>query len=658
LELPFPLQLISTEDLQLRLQAYSASLLDNGKERRAQEMIIESGKTLTKIAFLVFIALLVCGVNQALGFSVELWPGGRVPYRFDTGTNNGKTYTNRFSDGDKARVETKMATWVSAMTLGGREYISFEHCPGNDCTDTSYVLVRYNKKAVGSNQPVETNNMCTYFEGGIEKVGMNPNGPTEFHLTQRSGGVNTNQSDQVILHELGHCLGMWHEQNREDRDRWLRQYPTPAHCDGPDGTRGTDDDGDCTGDFQNVSFRARPLLPLLGNYDYDSIMHYPSYTGDGELRWTDPIGNTFLGMTWRTPYAPARPLFVSKRDVSRLLQYYTHDANSKWGFFTSLSYVSQSDPDLLPNPYLARGISAVGTPAIAHMSPGNYDLFARGSDNRIYWKMYRRVNNVPVTFVGWRPIGCCFSSDPSAVSRGQNRIDVVAINDSGDVQRIKYIDGTWYDPLTLRGGHPTGGIKEIDGNVYIGPGIASRGFNSLDVFVVRSDGRLAVTTWSAGNWGAWRTLGSAYDVTARPAAVALSATEVQLAINESDVRLYEPLVTFPNGSFSLGNNKATTAAKTPPALAKRNSQTSRYNVFITNSGGRISYRLSQSSWREVGGIPKSGTGPSAVATGDFAFKLLMNGEDATSCVAPFCHPEVVNPGQVIQPGGIWIRHYE
>jgi hypothetical protein len=45
-----------------------------------------------------------------------------------------------------------------------------------------------------------------------------------------------------------------------------------------------------------------------------------------------------------------------------------------------------------------------------------------------------------------------------------------------------------------------------------------------------------------------------------------------------------------------------------------------------------------------------------VATGNFAFKIIMNGEDATSCVE-FCHPVVTNGGQVIQPGGLWIRDF-
>jgi hypothetical protein len=356
---------------------------------------------------------------------------------------------------------------------------------------------------------------------------------------------------------------------------------------------------------------------------------------------------------------PNDPTYVSARDKSRLLQYYAWEQNQNWGFFKSLNS-APTNPDSLPNARLATGVEAMGSPAITfQQSSGDYDIFARGSDSCLYWRTYRTEDGVPIPLAGWQSIGCHFSSDPSAVSRASRRIDVVAVNDSGEVQRIKYIDGVWHDPLTLRGGHPTDGLKTDAGGNYIGPAIASRGGDSLDVFVVRYDGRLAVITWSGGNWGQWRTLGRGYDVTARPAAVALSATQVQLAINENDVNLYEPLLTFPPlvPSFSIGILKGTMAARTPPALTTRDSETNAYRVLITNADGRISHRFARGSWRDIGGIPKPGTGASAVSTGRFSARIVMNGEEAKGCAAA-CAPGAPNLGQVIRPGGLWLRQFE
>ena len=198
------------------------------------------------------------------------------------------------------------------------------------------------------------------------------------------------------------------------------------------------------------------------------------------------------------------------------------------------------------------------------------------------------------------------------------------------------------------------------------------------MFVVHDDGRLAVTTWSNGNWEAWRTLGTGYNVTARPAAIALSAATVKLAVNERGMYLYEGALNFAPLVPSFGLYRTAIMAEgTPPALAKRDSQSSPYRVFITNAHGRISHRFSDDTiWRDIGGIPKPGTGPAAVAgAGRFSAYIVMNGEDAKGCDAgcardpnnsnnfaldPVTGDSLVpRPyGEVIRPGGLWLRYFE
>jgi len=637
-------------------------------------------RTLT-LACLPVACFVLLPAAPAFGFGVELWPNGVVSYRFYRAAGNvpgdcaapspGNPKDLELCDAHKTRVRAMMDVWEDALRIddpSGRtvEYVRFQECvAGVDCP-TSHVVIRYNRAGQR-----KRNNMCTYVEG-VEKVGRNPNGTTTLHFTHTNSIM---QPDSVILHELGHCLGLWHEHNRADRDRWLVRYDTPRYC--------AQDDADCDGNLQNIDVRSANLEPLLGNYDYDSIMHYPSYAVSRdpvtnarvvELRYTDAAGNAFLGDNWN----PARPLFVSTRDVSRVLQYQAYAYHHGNGFFQSLS-TYPPDPDRLPNSYLdqANEIGAVGSPAIAHQSPGNYDVFARGSDLHIYWKSFRRtlevvryVNRKPVmaernTVSGWRSIGCCFWSDPSAVSREPGKIDVVAINNSGEVQRIKHIDGTWYAPLTLRGGAPTGGIRSEAIGTFLGPAIASRAPDLLDVFVVRDDGRLAVTTWRNGNWETWQTLGETnYEVTARPAAVALSAADVRLAINENRLNLYEPSVTFGAGqpSLALGANKGTIQNGSPPALTTQHGGVGngRSRVLVTNQYGRISVRGEFSVWRDIGGIPMFGTGPAAVATDDMAFMAVMNGEHARGCGFLLCdtvNDPAATESEYIQPGGLWIRHF-
>jgi len=76
------------------------------------------------------------------------------------------------------------------------------------------VLVRYtNADKIG--------NMCSYdrTSGTGEKLGQNPSGQTVLHFLKELKDVRPPQPPRIMLHELGHCLGLWHEFNRRDADR-------------------------------------------------------------------------------------------------------------------------------------------------------------------------------------------------------------------------------------------------------------------------------------------------------------------------------------------------------------------------------------------------------------------------------------------------------
>jgi hypothetical protein len=68
-----------------------------------------------------------------------------------------------------------------------------------------------------------------------------------------------------IIHEIGHTLGMWHEQSREDRDN----YVTVVKDNIREGKEHNFANLRCNQD--NVCVTALSI----GNYDYCSIMHYP-----------------------------------------------------------------------------------------------------------------------------------------------------------------------------------------------------------------------------------------------------------------------------------------------------------------------------------------------------------------------------------------------
>ncbi|GGE05771.1 peptidase [Polymorphobacter glacialis] len=80
----------------------------------------------------------------------------------------------------------------------------------------------------------------------------------------RQGGVQDiilmdNCTTGNIIHEIGHAVGLWHEQCRIDRDKWVR----------------IDTDNARPGTEHNFEQQIVKTIDV-GFYDYGSIMHYPA----------------------------------------------------------------------------------------------------------------------------------------------------------------------------------------------------------------------------------------------------------------------------------------------------------------------------------------------------------------------------------------------
>ena len=124
-----------------------------------------------------------------------------------------------------------------------------------------------------------------------------------------------------IIHELMHTLGFWHEQAREDRDKYIKIIWSNIA-------------NDWRGQFEVVK---APLAQLIGEYDLCSIMHYHATAGSKKDRWG-------RGSTTIVPVNPPRDCKrigqrkgLSPKDVEKINEFYKCK-NTDSGVVTSPNY--------------------------------------------------------------------------------------------------------------------------------------------------------------------------------------------------------------------------------------------------------------------------------------------------------------------------------
>jgi hypothetical protein len=163
--------------------------------------------------------------NRARGNPVDhrlrlgTWDAGVIPYQI----------AEAFSDAERQRILDKFALWSRQAPV--------VFVPRT--TQTAYLNI--------TRDPAQPNQASACFSG----VGQARRG-----LVVRTNLGDGCQTNRVVAHELGHAIGLFHEHQRADRDQFI------------------------TIDFSNVrdnavnNFNITVGLPLVGDYDFGSVMHY------------------------------------------------------------------------------------------------------------------------------------------------------------------------------------------------------------------------------------------------------------------------------------------------------------------------------------------------------------------------------------------------
>ena len=155
---------------------------------------------------------------------------------------------------DSVAITSKQYRWTAGIV----PYVIAATFP--NAARATDAIKHWNSKLAGSLQLAPRTNQGNYIN--ITDPGTPENCNSYVGMIGGAQPVNlgTYCSTGNAIHEIGHAIGLWHEQSRSDRDTYIRILtanvdPAMAFNFEKAGTSGTD----------------------FGAYDYGSIMHYPSW---------------------------------------------------------------------------------------------------------------------------------------------------------------------------------------------------------------------------------------------------------------------------------------------------------------------------------------------------------------------------------------------
>ena len=204
----------------------------------------------------------------------RMWTDNTVPYEIST----------EFTEDEQQVIEEAIAVWSRETCVRFIE----------KTTELDYIRFITSPKACSSH--VGRN-------GGVQNISLTGNCASK---------------ERVILHEIGHALGLWHEQSRPDRDLYVTIYPENIK----------------EGKHHNFQKKKALYIDYQGTeYDYGSIMHY---RGNSFVRKNCSSCKT-LNVTNQPTYdAQGRPALgrtttLSTRDIAQINHLYNCPAPGTHG---------------------------------------------------------------------------------------------------------------------------------------------------------------------------------------------------------------------------------------------------------------------------------------------------------------------------------------
>ncbi|MDQ3132918.1 MAG: M12 family metallopeptidase [Acidobacteriota bacterium] len=181
-------------------------------------------------------------------YRTNLWTNGIIPFEFQITNALPSNCPNATPSGSVSSAN--QSVMISAMAV--LETVAngnFQQCAGASCPNGSRVLVRDTTNDIIRNAA----NNCVSGAANSSRVGMVGG--------QQIINIVSWNSQFIIIHELLHALGFYHEHIRPDRNTFVQ-----INCGNVQGGCGTT--------FFNTNFSVPGDASAYGYYDFDSLMHY------------------------------------------------------------------------------------------------------------------------------------------------------------------------------------------------------------------------------------------------------------------------------------------------------------------------------------------------------------------------------------------------
>jgi hypothetical protein len=233
-------------------------------------------------------------------------------------------------------------------------------------------------------------------------------------------------------------------------------------------------------------------------------------------------------------------------------------------------------------------------------SSNHVDLFTTGNDGKVYtiWSQGSEWSDFKDD---WRPIGGRFpvGAPVAVVARNANQLDLFATGTDGKVYTSWWSAGSGWSGIN-NNWRPIGGLFPAGAPVAA----VSRDSNQLDLFVTGDDGKVYTSWWSPGSgWSGvnsnWRPIGGMFPAGAPVAAISRNPSLIDLFITGDDGKVYTSWWSQETGwSGSNKNWRPIGGFSARAEIAVVSRSPNQLDLFFTGNEGKKSLVLT--SWWSQG----------------------------------------------------------